>query len=122
MVAGHTALLPFGGKIMDAVVDTFRHTLMMSTIDRDRVEIFDLDNRTFGSSIAVGAGPWGLGLNNCYAANMTANCGDTLIVANSGGTNLSMVYLGPRVHGGGGGSEDASRRLSTPADAGPAHL
>jgi len=114
VVAGHTALLPFGGRIMDAVVDTFRHTLMMSNIDRDRVEIFNLDNRTFGSSIAVGAGPWGLGLNNCYAANLTANCGDTLVVANSGGTNLSMVYLGPRVHGGGGGGEDAGRRLLTP--------
>ncbi|MGY8799923.1 MAG: hypothetical protein ACKVG4_14215 [Longimicrobiales bacterium] len=114
IVAGETVLLPSGGRIMDAVVDTFRHTMLLSNIDRDRIEVFDLDSKDFRPSVAVGAAPWGLGLNNCYTANITANCGDTLIVSNSGGTNLSMVYLGPSTPGIGGEFEDTKRRLLTP--------
>jgi len=104
IVAGRTVLLPTGGRIADAVVDTIRGKLYMSNFDRDRVEIFELATETFQTAAAVGSQPWG----------MTMNRGeDTLLVANSGGVNISMVDLDP---GGGGGTpvEDPARRLITP--------
>jgi len=83
-VSGRTVGLPSGGKIMDAVVDTTRKTLLLSNIERNRVEVFRLENEVFGSAIGVGSEPWGLSLNRA---------GDQLLVANSGGTNISIVDL-----------------------------
>lgn len=83
-VAGRTVELPSGGKIMDAAVDTDRGNLLLSNIERNRVEIFRLDTEEFGSAIGVGSQPWGLSLNRA---------GDQLLVANSGGTNISVVDL-----------------------------
>ena len=104
IVAGRTVLLPTGGNIMDAVMDTIRGKLYLSNIDRDRIEIFELATETFQTAAAVGSKPWGLTMNNGE---------DTLLVANSGGVNVSMVDLNP---GGGGGVpvEDPGRRLITP--------
>ena len=104
IVAGRTVLLPTGGQIMDAVVDTIRNKLYLSNIDRDRIEIFELATETFQTAAAVGAKPFGLTMNRGE---------DTLLVANSGGVNISMVDLDP---GGGGGVpvEDAARRLIMP--------
>ena len=104
IVAGRTVLLPTGGKIMDAVMDTIRGKLYLSNIDRDRIEIFELATETFQTAAAVGSKPWGMTMSNGE---------DTLIVANSGGVNISMVDLNP---GGGGGVpvEDPGRRLITP--------
>ena len=42
IVAGRTVLLPTGGKIMDAVMDTIRGKLYLPNIDSDRIEIFEL--------------------------------------------------------------------------------
>ena len=42
-VAGRTVGLPAGGKIMDAVVDTLRKNLLLSNIERNRVDIFRLN-------------------------------------------------------------------------------
>jgi len=107
VVAGRTVRLPRGGQIMDAVVDTTRRNLMLSNIDRDQVEIFRLQDEDFLNPVPVGSEPWGLTLNRG---------GDTLIVANSGGTNMSNVWLGPanpftpyEDH-----VEDGSRRFLTP--------
>ena len=104
IVAGRTVLLPTGGNIMDAVMDTIRGKLYLSNIDRDRIEIFELATETFQTAAAVGSKPWGLTMNNGE---------DTLLVANSGGVNISMVDLDP---GGLGGVpvEDPGRRLITP--------
>ena len=85
IVAGRTVQLPTGGQIMDAVVDTVRRKLYLSNIDRDRIEIFRLGDEIFEAAAAVGSEPWGLTLNRA---------GDTLMVANSGGTNISIVRLG----------------------------
>ena len=103
IVAGRTVLLPTGGNIMDAVMDTIRGKLYLSNIDRDRIEIFELATETFQTAAAVGSKPWGLTMNRGE---------DTLLVANSGGVNISMVDLAPG--GGGAPVEDPGRRLITP--------
>ncbi len=103
IVAGRTVSLPNGGRIMDAVIDTVRRNLLMANIDRDQIEVFRLQDEEFMVPIPVGSEPWGLDL----ALNA-----DTLVVANSGGTNLSNVYLGNPT--GIGATEDVGRRLYTP--------
>ena len=103
VVAGRTVLLPQGGQIMDAVVDTTRRNLLLSNYQRDRVEVFRLPDEEFNPPIKVGSEPWGLSLNRG---------GDTVIVANSGGTNLSNVWLGDPT--GQGAIEDNGRRILTP--------
>lgn len=83
-VAGRTVALPSGGLIMDAAVDTARRNLFLSNLTRNRVELFRLDSETFGPAIGVGSEPWGLSFTRD---------GDSLWVANSGGTNLSVIDL-----------------------------
>jgi hypothetical protein len=83
MVAGRTIMLPTSGRIMDAAVDTLRRKLFLSNIERNVVEVFDLVNEEFSpQAIGVGSEPWGMTLDLS---------GDTLLVANSGGTNISVV-------------------------------
>ncbi|MEZ4417440.1 MAG: hypothetical protein R3E10_16925 [Gemmatimonadota bacterium] len=107
VVAGRTVRLPGGGRIMDAVVDTTRRNLWLSNIDRDQVEVFRLQDELFMDPVPVGAEPWGLTMNRGE---------DTLIVANSGGTNMSNVWLGPTdpFNPYTGHVEDGSRRFLTP--------
>jgi len=87
IVAGNTVQLPSGGKIMDAAVDTARAQLYLSNIELNRLEVFDLLNEEFGNAIGVGSEPWGLAFTRDN---------DSLWVANSGGTNLSVVNLDTR--------------------------
>ncbi|MDP2957921.1 MAG: hypothetical protein Q8N53_15950, partial [Longimicrobiales bacterium] len=98
VVAGKTVLLPRGGRIMDAAVDTVRRRMFLSNITNNRLDVFDLSADLFLSSIGVGSEPWGLSLNRA---------GDSLWVANSGGTNLSVVGLSAL-------AEKDSARLLTP--------
>lgn len=93
VVAGQTVLLPEGsggttgnpvGMIMDAAVDTARRNLFLANQAAGRVEVFRLDSEEFGTAIGVGSQPWGL----AFSRN-----GDSLWVANSGGTNFSVVDL-----------------------------
>ena len=102
VAAGRTIRLPgSGGVIADAVVDTGRQRLYLSNFTRNKVELLDLTTLTFlGAGVAVGSQPWGMFLNRQE---------DTLMVANSGGTNVSFVHLGTTVP-----AEDRNRRLRTP--------
>ena len=107
VVHGLTVMLPTPGIIADAVVDTnsSRPRLYLSNISDNAVEGLNLsanpDGNTFLSSpVQVGSEPWGLFLDNS---------GDTLIVANSGGTNLSLVALTAA-----GASEANADRILTP--------
>ncbi|NJD19986.1 MAG: hypothetical protein FIA95_11990 [Gemmatimonadetes bacterium] len=84
IVAGKTVLLPAGGKIMDAAVDTARKRLYLSNIEKNRLEVFDFEAESFGTAIGVGSEPWGV----AFSRN-----NDSLWVANSGGSNLSVVDL-----------------------------
>jgi hypothetical protein len=108
VVAGRTVRLADGGRILDAAVDTTHRNLFLSNLGRDRVEVFRLQEEIFLPPIAVGSEPWGLWLNRGQ---------DTLLVANSGGTNITNVFIGPSSAGptySGPFVEDAGRRLLTP--------
>jgi hypothetical protein len=99
-VDGRTVLLPTGGVVMDAVVDSTRRQLYLSNIARDRIEVFDLTAEVFNQGVAVGSEPWGLAMDTG---------GDNLLVANSGGTNISNMDLTPATP-----SEDVAGRILTP--------
>lgn len=108
IVSGRTVRLQGGGRILDAAVDTTHRNLFLSNIARDRVEVFRLQEERFLPPIAVGSEPWGLWLNRGQ---------DTLLVANSGGTNITNIFIGPNTAGPeyeGPFVEDAGRRLLTP--------
>lgn len=70
-----------GNRFADLVSDGRR--VFLSNLAKNRVEVFDIATRGF-SNFAVGSEPWGLALG------LTR---DTLFVANSGGTNISVVPL-----------------------------
>ncbi|HSG49710.1 MAG TPA: hypothetical protein VLA43_17945, partial [Longimicrobiales bacterium] len=84
VVAGRTVLLPDGGRILDAEVDTAgaSRTLFLSNFSRGQVEVFDLTSETFRTPIRVGSSPWGLAFNPAR---------DSLWVANSGSANFSVI-------------------------------
>ncbi len=85
IVSGQTTRLPRQGSVTaDIVVDTTRQLLFVSNQTFNEVEVFSLTSRTFGTPIAVGSEPWGMFIDNS---------GDTLIVGNSGSTNVSLVDL-----------------------------
>ena len=109
-VRGSSVLLPQGGKIADAVVDVPRQRIYLSNVQNNRVEAFNLSARTFepvGSATSkglVGAAPWGM---------VISNGGDSLYVANSGGTNISVLRLSSASDAS-DLVEDVPRRLLTP--------
>jgi len=104
VVYGRTFSLPNGGLAADIAVDTMRFAAYLSNLTFDRLEIFQGATNSFATkTVAVGSDPWGLSIDNSR---------DTLLVANSGGTNISRVFIGTtdltQVN------EVASRRIKTP--------
>jgi hypothetical protein len=85
---GHTTALPVGSLGADIAVDTTRSRVYVSNITKNELEAFD-----YGATlsklppVSVGAMPWGMAIDNS---------GSMLLVANSGGTNISRVDLGSR--------------------------
>ncbi|HET9985552.1 MAG TPA: Ig-like domain-containing protein [Longimicrobiales bacterium] len=107
IVPGHTVMLPNGGKIADATVDFPRKRIYLSNIQQNKIDILKLADTTFvqtgvGGVGLVGSQPWGITLDNS---------GDTLIVANSGSTNISFVPVSGAAET---ITELVSRRLLTP--------
>lgn len=89
VVAGKTIALPSGGQIADAIYNRNRNELYLSNIALNRIEIFQLGDSSFVSGgIPVGSRPFGLAL---WPRDSLGTNADTLIVANSGGTNISVV-------------------------------
>jgi hypothetical protein len=84
-------------RMVDMVSDGER--LFVSNFTRNRVEVFDLATEA-RTSFRVGSQPWGLALSPDSS---------TLYVANSGGTNVSVVSLAAAAL-----AEDESRRIQTP--------
>lgn len=102
VVSGRTVLLPTGGFIADAAIDPelgSRPLMVLSNFEQDRLEIFDLVEEEFEQAVLVGSEPWGL----AYSRTNT----DSVFVANSGGTNISQVYMGTT-------DDDPSRREYVP--------
>jgi hypothetical protein len=89
VVPGFAVPLPSGGsRIADVLVDTTstRPRLFLSNHNNNRVDVLELNDSSFVTPVSVGSEPWGLFINN-------AN--NRLMVANSGGTNISFVNTTP---------------------------
>ena len=105
VVYGQTFGLPANrvGTIADLAIDPVRGNVFLSNISQGRLEVWNGATRSFDpTGVVVGSQPWGM------AVSRTAPLGDTLYVANSGGTNLSRVYIGA-----GTMREDVNNRLLT---------
>ena len=89
---GHTTSLPAGSLGADIAVDTTRSRVYVSNINKNQLEAFNYSTTVSTlSPVSVGAMPWGMAIDNS---------GSFLLVANSGGTNISRVDLGNRVETG----------------------
>ncbi|MEN3273832.1 MAG: hypothetical protein V7636_2593, partial [Actinomycetota bacterium] len=108
IVYGRTYAVPNSrpGPIADVVVDQARGNVFLSNINASRLEVWQGASRQFdGTGIFVGSQPWGMTMSR------TAASSDTLYVANSGGTNLSRVFIGAATPS--GMSEDLQHRIDT---------
>lgn len=88
VVYGRTYALPHQGTIADIAVDPMRGNVFLSNTDFNLLEVWQQNagGKGFASNgVAVGSLPWGLFISNNP---------DTLLVANSGGTNISRVFIG----------------------------
>jgi WD40 repeat protein len=97
-VSGRTSLTPGGGVLADLLVDTLRSKVYVSNLSRNRIQTLETGPGSWLPEVWVGAEPWGLALNPR---------GDSLMVANSGGTSISFVSLA------GNPKEDLDRRFVT---------
>jgi hypothetical protein len=93
VVAGNTIALPRGGSIGDAIVNPNRSEIYFTNTTLDELEVFNLTTKTFAAPIPVGASPVGIAL---WPRDTLGHNRDTVIVANSGGTNLSVVDMTAR--------------------------
>jgi hypothetical protein len=81
---GRTIDRPGNGTdiVADLVADSTR--VYLSNYSQNRVEVLPLGGIVYGTPVAVGSFPWGLALGRTR---------DSLYVANSGGTNISVIPL-----------------------------
>ena len=99
VVAGVTRPLPTGGQVADALYHTGKDRLYLTNITRNQVEVFSLVDSSFKTPIFVGSRPWGLTVWPHDRAGATTSMGDTLLIANSGGTDISYVDLNVGANG-----------------------
>ncbi|CAN5719857.1 hypothetical protein BH23GEM1_BH23GEM1_04500 [soil metagenome] len=90
VVAGATRPLPSGGAVADALYHPAKDRLYLTNIERNRLEVFAFADSLFKPSISVGSRPWGIAP---WPRDRNGTMGDTLLVANSGGTSISYVDL-----------------------------
>ncbi len=96
VVAGVTRALPFGGKIADAIFNGNDSSLYLTNPILGRVEIFQVANTSFVAAGIPTAGPqpWGIAL---WPRDTLGGYKDTIVVANSGGVELSIIDVRPGV-------------------------
>lgn len=108
-VSGESENLPRPGTIADVVYDSLNYRLYLSNQSVNGIEVMNLASDTFYTApIAVGSEPWGL----FVAKSTNPLLPDTLMVGNSGGTNISFVPLDQGANA--DLDEEASRRILTP--------
>jgi len=95
IVAGQTIALPQGGQLGDAVIDPNNvggngPVLLLTNTTLNQVDVFRLNSGTFTTPIQVGSQPVGISL---WPHDTLGDNADTVVVANSGGTNFSIVDL-----------------------------
>jgi hypothetical protein len=90
VVAGVTRALPFGGSIADAIFNGNDSSLYLTNPALGRVEVFQVANTSFVQIGIPTAGPqpWGIAL---WPLDTLGNYKDTIVVANAGGTELSII-------------------------------
>jgi hypothetical protein len=98
VVAGVTRSLPFGGQVADALYHPGKDRLYLTNITRNQVEVFNLADSSFKAPVIVGSRPWGLA---AWPENRSGLKGDTILVANSGGTQISYIDLDQGASGSG---------------------
>ncbi|HEX9092859.1 MAG TPA: hypothetical protein VF902_02635, partial [Coriobacteriia bacterium] len=96
VVNGVTIPLPGGGRIADAIFNANLNELYLTNPIRQRVEIFQVANTTFvaGGIPAAASKPWGIAL---WPRDTLGNYGDTIVVADAGGTQLAVIDVRPGV-------------------------
>jgi hypothetical protein len=96
VVSGVTVALPLGGRIADAIFNGNDSTLYLTNPDLSRVEIFQVANTAFVAAGIPTAGPqpWGIAL---WPRDTLGAYGDSIVVANAGGTELSIIDVRPGV-------------------------
>ncbi|MCH8255243.1 MAG: hypothetical protein IID06_07830 [Gemmatimonadetes bacterium] len=97
VVAGITKELPTGGLVADAVVNRnlgVAGEVYLTNWQQDQLEVFDIATRSFGTPIPIGSRPWGIALWPADTLGANANM---VMVANSGGTNISIVDMVGRI-------------------------
>jgi len=97
-VAGVTRVLPFGGQVADALYHPGKDRLYLTNITRNQVEVFNLADSSFKAPVIVGSRPWGI---SAWPRDRNGTKGDTLLVANSGGTQISYIDLDAGASGSG---------------------
>jgi hypothetical protein len=88
VVYGRTYALPHQGVVGDIAVDAARGNVFLSNTAFNLLELWQSGASSKGfapTSVPVGSLPWGM---------VVSNNPDTLLVANSGGTNISRVFIG----------------------------
>jgi len=90
VVAGVTRPLPVGGQVADAFYHQTRDRLYLTNLTRNQVEVFNLADSSFKAPVIVGSRPWGL---TVWPRDRAGTPGDTLLIANSGGTDISYINL-----------------------------
>ncbi|MGE5290862.1 MAG: YncE family protein, partial [Micromonosporaceae bacterium] len=91
VINGVTVALPAGGSVADAIYNPNRNEVYLTNVALDRVEVFSVTDTSFKTAIPVGSRPWGIAL--WPRDTLTGANADTVVVANSGGTNLSVVNV-----------------------------
>jgi hypothetical protein len=98
VVAGVTRPLPVGGQVADALYHAGKDRLYLTNLTRNQVEVFNLGDSSFKAPVLVGSRPWGL---TAWPRDRAGTMGDTLLIANSGGTDISYVDLDAGASGSG---------------------
>ncbi len=88
IVNGITKALPAGGRVADAIYNSNLNEIYMTNVELDRLEIFQVTDTSFATGIPIGSRPWGIAL---WPRDINGNNADSVLVANSGGTNISVV-------------------------------
>lgn len=91
VVNGVTVALPAGGRVADAIYNPNRNEVYLTNIEKNWLEVFSVTDTSFKTPILVyGSRPWGIAL---WPKDQTGANYDTVIVANSGETDLSVVNV-----------------------------
>ncbi|MEX1050753.1 MAG: hypothetical protein WEC54_04315 [Gemmatimonadales bacterium] len=94
VVFGITKRLPVGGRVADGIYNTNRDELYLTNVQLNRVEIFQISDTSFvPGGIPVGSQPWGIAL---WPRDTLGNNADSVMVGNSGGTDISVVDVAAR--------------------------